>query len=168
MCQPTIDTMEIPRPSRICSVSRRDFRPNEPFFSVLTGEDGSFVRQDVAAEHWAGPPQEFFGWWKSTAKHVVNNTSQQVTSETLQSLFERLATQPGGDMLYGEDTLYVLTLLLLRRKLLRYEKETVDEQGNKLIEVYLLQTDMTYQVPVAMPNHERLEVIQQQLATWGC
>jgi hypothetical protein len=77
----------------------------------------------------------------------------------LQSLFERLTALPGE-----ADTLYILTLLLLRRKLLRYEKETADEQGNKLLEVYALHTNMTYQVPVAVPSHERLEEIQQQFA----
>ena len=156
--------MEIPRPSRICSVSRKDFRPNEPFFSVLTRESDLFVRKDIAAEHWTGPPEEFVGWWRSTAKHVANNTSQQVSGETLQSFFERLFEQvtaaPSGD----EDTLYILTLLLLRRKLLRFEKEITDDQGNKCLEVYALHTDMTYQIPVAMPGQERLEAIQQQLA----
>jgi len=154
--QPKVD---IPRPSRACSVSQRDFHPNEPFFSVLLGENGLFVRKDITAEHWTEPPDEFFGWWKSTVKHVADNTTQQFSSETLQSLFERLTALPGE-----ADTLYVLTLLLLRRKLLRYEKEVADEQGNKLLEVYALHTDMTYQVPVAMPGQERLEAIQQQLA----
>ena len=151
--------MEIPRPSRTCSVSQRDFRPNEPFFSVLLGENGLFVRKDITPEHWSGPPDECFGWWKSTVKHVADNSSQQVSSETLQSLFERLSVQPSE-----ADTLYILTLLLLRRKLLRYEKESADEQGNKLLEVYAVHTDMTYQIPVEMLGQERLEAIQQQLS----
>ena len=151
--------MEVPRPSRTCSVSHRDFRPNEPFISVLTGENGLFVRTDIAAEHWSGPPDECVGWWKSSVKHAANNSSERGTGETMQSLFDRLTTQPGE-----ADTLYILTLLLLRRKLLRYEKETTDAQGNRLLEVYALHTDMSYQVPVAMPDHDRLEVIQQQLA----
>jgi len=156
----TLFTVEIPRPSRVCSVSSRDFQPNETLFSVLTGEPGLFVRHDISAEHWTGPPKEFFGWWKSTAKHVAGHGSQQVSGETLHDLFERLTAQPDE-----EDTLYILTLLLLRRKLLRYERETVDEQGNRLLEVYALHSNMTYQVPIAMPSHERLEEIQQQLVT---
>ena len=152
--------MEIPRPSRTCSVSSRDFQPNETFFSVLTGEPYQFVRKDISAEHWTGPPKDFFGWWKSTVKHIAEHAPQQVSGETLQDMFERLTAQPGE-----ADTFYVLTLLLLRRKLLRYEKETADEQGNRMLEVYALHSNMTYQVPIAMPSHERLEEIQQQLAT---
>ena len=151
--------MEIPRPSRTCSISHREFHPNESFFSVLTDEHESFVRTDIATEHWTEPPQECFGWWKSTVKHVAENASQQVSGETLQSFFEKLSELPDE-----ADTFYVLTLLLLRRKLLRYEKETVDERGNRVLEVYSFHTDLTYQVPVAMPSHERLETIQQQLA----
>ena len=122
-------------------------------------ERDQFDRQDIATELWTGPPENCFGWWKSTAKHVADTTSQQVTGESLQSLFEQLTVQPGE-----ADTLYILTLLLLRRKLLRYEKETRDEQGNRMLEVYALHTNMTYLIPVAMPNHERLEEIQRQLA----
>jgi len=152
--------MEIPRPSRTCSISRREFHPNESFFSVLAGEQESFVRADIAAEHWQGPPQECFGWWKSTVKHVAENVSQQVSGETLQSLFEKLSELPDE-----ADMFYVLTLLLLRRKLLRYEKETTDEQGGRVLEVYAFHSDAIYQVPVAMPSHERLEEIQEQLVT---
>jgi len=127
---------------------------------VLNEEDGLFARKDIAAENWSAPPDECFGWWKSTAKHIAESTPQrQVSGETLQSLFERLNSQPGD-----ADLLYVLTLLMLRRKLLRYEKEITDEQENRLIEVYSFHTNLTYQVPAAMPNHERLDVIQQQLA----
>ena len=103
---------------------------------------------------------ECYGWWKSTVKHITENVPQHVSGETLQSLFERLTAQPGEP-----DTLYILTLLLLRRKLLRYEKETADAQGNRLLEVYAVQTSTMYQIPVEMPGHERLEAIQQQLAT---
>ena len=127
---------------------------------MLIGEDSLFVRKDIASEHWTGPPDECFGWWKSTVKHIAENTSQQVSGETLQGLFERLATQNEEP-----DTLYILTLLLLRRKLLRYEKEITDEQGNRLLEVYSLHTSTTYHIPVEMPGYERLEIIQQQLAT---
>lgn len=150
--------MEIPHPSRTCSVSRREFHPNESFFSVLTEEHEFYVRTDIAVEHWTGPPQECFGWWKSTVKHVAESTTQQVSNEILQSLFEKLFELPGE-----ADTLYILTLLLLRRKLLRYEKEITDEQGNRVLEIYALHTDTTYQISVAMPSHERLEAIQQQL-----
>ena len=151
--------MEIPRPSRICSISQRDFRPHEPFFSVLTEENGLYVRTDIAAEYWMGPPEEFFGWWKSTVKHVADNISPQISGEDLQSFFERLVALPGE-----ADTLYILTLLLLRRKLLRYEKEIVDEEGNRILEVYMPHTDRTYPIPVAMPGQKRLEYIQQQIA----
>ena len=126
---------------------------------MLSGEEGHFARKDVAPEHWSGPPEEFVGWWKSTVKHITDNPSLQTSGETLQEFFERLTAQPGE-----ADTLYILTLLLLRRKLLRYEKETVDDQGNRVLEVYALHTSMTHQIPVAMPGQERLEAIQQQLA----
>ena len=127
---------------------------------MLSGENGHFRRKDIAAEHWTEPPGEIIGWWKSTVKHVAGNASQQVSGETFQELFERLVAEP-SEM----DTLYILTLLLLRRKLLRYEKEITDEQGNRLLEVYALHSDTTHQIPVAMPGQERLEAIQQQLAT---
>lgn len=149
--------MEVPRPSRTCSVSQRDFHPNEPFFSVLTDNDGFFIRNDIAAEHWTEPPKHYVGWWKTTAKHIAERpTQRQCSGETLQDLFEHIHSQQGD-----ADTLYVLTLLMIRRRMLRLENETADEHGNRQLEVYSLNTNLTYQIPVAIPNQERLEAIQQ-------
>ena len=125
---------------------------------MLTGEAGLFVRKDIAPEHWSGPPEEFVGWWKSTVKHIADSATQPVSRETLLGLFERLTAHPGE-----ADTLYILTLLLIRRKLLRYEQEITDTEGNRWLEVYAQHTNQTYQVPVAMPDQERLEAIQVQL-----
>jgi len=136
---------------------------------VLTGENSLFVREDIAAEHWIGPPEEFVGWWRSTVKHIADNAPQPVSGETLQSLFEQLVERLTVEQCTAvqsveTDTLYMLTLLLLRRKLLRYEKEITDEQGSRLLEVSGIHTGITYHIPVAMPSQERLEAIQQQLA----
>ena len=127
------------------------------------GDTSLFVRKDISVEHWQGPPKECFGWWKSTAKHISEHAPQQVSGETLLGLFERLTAQPGE-----ADTLYILTLLLLRRKLLRYEKEITDGQGNRWLEVYVVHSSTMCQIPVEMPGNERLEAIQQQLATQTC
>ncbi|MDR0520926.1 MAG: hypothetical protein LBH00_03625 [Planctomycetaceae bacterium] len=153
--------MDIPRPSRCCSVSHREFLPGETFFSVLTEDGGQFFRQDIAAEHWRQPSQPVFGWWKTAAKQAAADLpSKQTSNELLFRHFEQLVRQQNEA---DAEMLYVLTLLLLRRKWLRYEKETDGGGGNKQIEVYSPQTNLSYQIPAAMPNHDRLEFIQQQL-----
>ena len=156
--QPCTTCVEVPRPSRTCSVSRRELRPNELFYSVVSGDCERYIRKDIAADHWTAPPKDCVGWWKSTVKHIRESDVPE-DAETPQSLFARLLTQPGEP-----DTLYIVTLLLLRRKQLRYERELTDEQGNRLLEVYSPETNTLYQIPIALPDQDRLEEIQCQLS----
>jgi hypothetical protein len=59
----------------------------------------------------------------------------------------------------------VLTLLLIRRKLVRLEAEDQDELGNKQLVVFAPKTEVEYRVPVVQPLPERIKEIEAELAT---
>jgi hypothetical protein len=151
--------LEIPRPSRICSATNRELQPGEVFFSVLLEEKDGAKRLDFAAENWKGPPPEFLGWWKTRVPNNNNKKIQIAPNDILLNLFEQLALQPEN-----ADMRYVLALLLIRRRQFRYEREEEDEQGQKKLIVYAIKENVTYEIPVAMPDKKRLEEVQEQLS----
>jgi hypothetical protein len=73
-----------------------------------------------------------------------------------------------------QDLRYVLTLLLVRRKVLRLDlpvgeiggrsAQNDHRPGVETMFVYCPQRDATYEVPVAMPSAERIDEIQQRLS----
>ena len=155
---PEFRMVDIPKPSKTCSATHRELKPGEAFFSVLFEESGGVRRLDYAAENWTGPPPSAAGWWKSTVPAVGEKKVKLAPNEILLELFEQLAGQP--DKL---DVRYVLTLLLIRRRLFRYEREEEAETGEKTLIVYSLKQNATFEIPAAMPNAERLREVQEYL-----
>ena len=150
--------MNIPQPSKTCSVTRRELKPGETFFSALFEEPGGVRRLDYAPENWDGAPSHATGWWKSTIPVVSEKKTKLAPNEILLELFEELAAQP--DKL---DVCYVLTLLLIRRRLFRYEREEEAETGEKTLIVYSLKQNVTFEVAVVMPSATRLKEVQDYL-----
>lgn len=157
--------MEVPRPSKTCSVSGRELLPGDVFFSILLEENGVMKRSDIGVEHWSAPPSDgpfpddWIGWWKTRLPEVGEKKFKLAPNDILLTLFEQLRANSEQ-----QDMLYVLTLLLIRRRLLRYEREDENEEGNKILVVYAIKENATYEIPVAMPDRQRLEEVQEKLA----
>ena len=73
-------------------------------------------------------------------------------------LFEELQEQPEK-----QDLRFILTLLMLRRRVMRLEESETDEQGQELMVVYCPKRDKTYKVPATPPTEARTEEIQEYL-----
>jgi hypothetical protein len=151
--------LEIPRPSRICSVTNRELQAGEVFFSVLIEEKDNLKRLDFAAENWTGPPPEFLGWWKTRVPDNSNKKIQIAPNDILLNLFEQLRLQPEN-----ADMCYVLALLLIRRRQFRYEREEEDENGQKKLIVYAIKENVTHEIPVAVLDRKRIDEVQNQLS----
>ncbi len=61
------------------------------------------------------------------------------------------------------DSLYVLTLLMLRRRLLRLEETETNDAGQEVFIVYCPKDEQEYQVPVVDPDESRILQIQDEL-----
>ena len=151
--------MDIPKPTRICSASGKELSPGDVFFSLLIEEESGIKRFDFSTEHWREPSSEFLGWWKTKVPDANDKKVRLAPNEILLNLFEKLALQPEN-----ADMRYVLTLLLIRRRLFRYEREETDESGRKILVVYGIRENVIYEVPVDLPDRERLEEVQQELS----
>ena len=75
------------------------------------------------------------------------------------NFWDELAEQPDK-----QDMRYVLTLLLVRRRVFRLEEEKRDEQGPEMLAVYCPRREATYQVPAVVPEPARVDQIQEELA----
>ncbi len=138
--------------------------PGDTFFSLLIEKNDGFQRRDYAPEHWSPPTgappktETLLGWWKTKLPDAKDKKVRLAPNEILLNLFEQLAFQPES-----EDMRYVLTLLLIRRHLFRYEREEVNENGRKMLVVYGIKDNVTHEVPVALPDPQRLEEVQREL-----
>ena len=159
---------EVQRCSRRCAATDRPLEPGDVCYSVLEIQGAEIVRKDFSSQAWDGPPEAAFGWWKSRIPEPTAKKIKLAPNDVLLELFDQLADQPDR-----QDMRYVLTLLLVRRRVLRLEapldfSNRADRQIAKVAAetmiVFCPKRDATYEVPAVMPSNQRIDEIQQQLS----
>ena len=150
---------EVQHGARRCSTTGREFAPGETYYSVLVAEAAELKRCDYAADAWQGPPAEAIGWWKSQVPQRSAGKRRWAPNDVMLHFWDELADQPDK-----QDVRYVLTLLLIRRRVFRLEEEKCDEQGREVLVAYCPRREVTYQVPAVAPAPPRIDQIQEELA----
>jgi hypothetical protein len=160
---------EVQRSTRRCAATDRPLEPGDECFSVLEVQGAEVVRKDFCREAWTQPPASAFGWWKTRIPESVAKKIKLAPNDVLLELFDKLADSGAHD-----DMRYVLTLLLVRRRVFRLEaapqspSRHVEQQpleaATETMFVYCPKRDTSYHVPMAMPDGERIDEIQQQLS----
>ncbi len=152
MSQFNASSYEIPKTSGVCVSNGRELQPGEPYYAVLVelpadqlpNEEApkekvaskdkaaealralGLCRLDVSTEAWEGGfrPEGLFGFWKSTVPEPTEKKKLFVDDSILMNLLERLADATEPDRLAFR---YVLALILMRKKLLRYDGNNTRE-----------------------------------------
>jgi hypothetical protein len=150
---------EVQRCTRHCAATERELKPGEDVFSVLLSEGGKLIRHDYSTEAWHGPPEGSVGWWKSQIPRPDAKRVHWAPNDVMLQFFEDLEAQPAR-----QDMRYVLALLLVRRRVMRMEEESREEQGRQTLVLYCPRREATFRVAVVPPDESRIEEIQQELA----
>lgn len=116
---------QIQTPARQCSRTGRELRPGEKCYSVLHDRNGQWVREDIGAEAWTGPPEGAFAFWRTQVPRDAAAKAPQVDDELLMECFTRLETETDPRKLSFR---YLLAIMLMRRKRLRFESVRRDGQ----------------------------------------
>ncbi len=160
---------DIPRCTKLCAATGQEIAPGQTVFSVLLDEDGNFKRIDYSHEGWNARQKNpepsdalVLGWWKHKIPISSEKKAKLAPNDILLALFDQLTEQPEK-----MEMRYVLALLLVRRRLFRLEKEEKTSNGqpwDKII-VYNPKADTTHEVLIAVPDQDRIDQVQNELAT---
>jgi hypothetical protein len=150
---------EVQHSSRHCSVTGREFAPGETYYSVLMVDGADLKRCDYAADTWQGPPDEAVGWWKTEIPDRATARKHWAPNDVMLDFWDQLAEQPDK-----QDMRYVLTLLLIRRRVFRLDEERQAPSGQELLVVYCTRRETTYEIPAIQPEPTRIDQIQEELA----
>ena len=112
--------------SKNCASSGLPLTGGSDCWSVIMEEDGKLVRHDYSSQSWEGPPENALGFWKSEVPASMGSEKPKLDPDSLFDYFVQLSDSPNTA---EQDFLYVLSLLLLRKKRLILEETiTVDDQ----------------------------------------
>jgi hypothetical protein len=109
--------------TRRCCVTGRELQAGEKYYSILIEDSGKLVRRDYAPDAWKGVPAEAFSFWSGRVPSTSGRRRPQMDDELLFDCFVRLEEQTEPARVRFR---YVLSLLLMRRRRLRFEEAAVD------------------------------------------
>jgi hypothetical protein len=145
--------------SRRCAASGKELRPGERFYSVLLDEAGKFVRKDFSSEAWTGPPHGAFSFWAGRIPAEAESRSLRIDDDLLLDCFQRLEGQAEPGRVQFR---YVVALLLMRRKRLKFEEARVVE-GQEVLVLRCGRTKTQYQVVNPRLTEEEMAAVQEEV-----
>lgn len=121
MTQFNASTYSIERTTGICAFTERVLEPHEHYIATLVEDGDELVRVDISPEAWeeGKRPEHLFSYWKAVVPEPNEKKKTFVDDEVLLNLLERLADAEQPQRIAFR---FVLTLILMRKKLLRYDK----------------------------------------------
>ncbi len=145
--------------TRRCAVTGRELRPGEKFYSVLLDGSGKFLRQDYSSEAWQGPPHGSFSFWAGHIPAGEENSRSPIDEELLMDCLQRLE---GESEPARVNFRYIVALLLMRRKRLRFEQARTEGDQETLL-LRCVRTRNTYRVLNPRLAEEELAAVQEEV-----
>jgi hypothetical protein len=153
---------EISRGSGRCATTGRELAEGECYYTALFETAEAFERRDYSLEGWSGPPEGSFCYWKTRMPIKGKKpTAIAVDNTLLVNLFCRLEDD-NSEM--RQKFRFVLALLLMRKRLLRLDRTTRDDDGRELWHMRLLAEQSTHQVLNPQLSNEEIDRLSAQLA----
>lgn len=162
MSQFNAPVYDIERPSGVCAATGRELTPGEKYIAMLVELDDAELalqraasesgkadakalaaaalglkRLDVCLDAWReqGRPERLFSFWKTTVPEPNQKKRMFVDDAVLMNLFTRLENTQDSQRLAFR---FVLGLILIRKKFLRYDGTQRREQEGVKIEHWLV------------------------------
>lgn len=122
MSQFNAPAYDVAKPSGVCAFTGRALEPHETYTAALVADGDELRRVDICREAWdeGRRPEQMLGHWQAVVPEPEEQKKKLFVDDgVLMNLLERLAdaTQPQRQAFR-----FVLTLILMRKKLLRYDR----------------------------------------------
>ena len=154
-----MDKWEIARPSGACSVTGRTLIEGEEYYGVLFEDGETFRRVDYSVAAWSGPPEGAFCYYKGRVPARHKKKQVFIDDDLLINFFLRLADETDESRLHFR---FVLALILMRKRLLRYE-QTVHDAGHEFWQMRLLREQSLHRVFNPRLTDEQVAGVSAQL-----
>ncbi len=147
-------------PTRVCAATGRSLAAGERVYSALTDEAGRFVRRDYAADAWAGPPDGAVAHWAGRVPATAGPKKPTFNEELLLDCFHHLGGRAEPDRAAFR---YVVALLLMRRKRLKFEDVRAVPGGASVLVLRDAKGGGRHEVPDPKLSDAQAEAVQGEV-----
>ena len=151
---------DIGKSSLACVACGREFAEEQKVFSALYDESVNLARKDYCSTCW--PQQETgaaFSFWQTAIPGRDAPVRRFVNDEIVLDLFRRLSGQDNAER---RNFRYVLALLLMRRKVLKFRAFRREEGGDVLV-VYDRLGDCEHAVLDPRLTEEQIQQVTEEV-----
>jgi hypothetical protein len=142
-----------------CCGTGKEFEEGQEYVSALVETEDGFERRDYSLEYWESEGPDVYCFWKRRFEKEPENKKLLVDDDMLVAFFERLEGESEEEKVNFR---FVLMLILMRKRILRYESSIVKDG----LEVWeLKQRGLDELVEVVNPhlNEEQIEELSGQM-----
>ena len=143
-----------------CAKTGRKFEEGEEFYTVLFEDEELFRRVDYSLEAWDSPPEGCFCYFKTRVPIREKAKKLLVDNELLINFFLRLEDETEPVRVQFR---FVLGLILMRKRLLRYES-TQTEDGQETWQMVLVKDQATHRLVNPRLTDDQIDGVSKQLS----
>jgi len=150
--------------SAVCQGCEKEFVDEQPFYSRLSfdGEEG-YIRKDLCEACWEKENKEdALSVWKSVFRVPPPPPPEPLQKETAESLLRKLMEEEDYSKL---NTIYILAVMLERKRILAEREVQVPEEGFKVRVYEHKKTGETFVIKDPGLKLSELESVQEEVVT---
>ena len=151
---------ELARSAGRCAITGREFAEGEAYFAALFETPAGVERREYAVESWNGPPEGSFCHWRGRMPVREKKAARlEIDPQMLTQLFIGLEDEPSEGK---QQFRFVLALLLMRKRLLRFE-QAVKTESQEHWQMRLMTDKSLHQVANPKLSEEQVNRLSAQL-----
>ncbi|MHC4982525.1 MAG: hypothetical protein ACYTF6_05080 [Planctomycetota bacterium] len=146
-----------------CFQCHRQLQVGEEFVATVKEAGEQFQREDFCNTCWGGRPQDQpapLAAWRSHIPRPEDNKRLLVDDDVIVNFFERL---DGADEPAKINFRFILALVLMRKKLLLYDRMRKEPDGREVWLLHFRGDERTHEVIDPHMDDEKIAEVSQQL-----
>lgn len=155
-----MDQWDIHRPSGSCHGTGSRIEPGKEYYAALVETENGLQRRDYSLEYWQENRPSVYCFWKTRMPAATSKRCTFVDEQMLEAFFERLAAETDPERIAFR---FVLALILVRRRRLRYETTLVVD-GRQVWRLRWVGQKETVDVIDAQMDQEQIDEVTRQLS----
>lgn len=151
---------EIKKPLGQCYGTQEPFEPGQDYYAALVETDQGLERRDFSIPYWQQHTPAVYCFWKTRMASPEQKKKLFVDDEMLMAFFDRLAEETDPEKINFR---FVLTLILMRKRKLKYEGSQTDAAGRELWTMRVTGQDRTETVINPHLTEDQIEQLSGQM-----
>lgn len=147
-------------PTLVCAATGKPIAPGDKYYAVLCEDDDKYVRKDYASDAWPGPPENAIAHWSGRVHASRTRRKPTFNDEMLADWFHHLLDRTEPDR---ANFRYVVALLLMRRKRLKFEDAVRTAAGESTLIVRDAKTGKRHEIADPQLSEADMTAVQDEV-----